>query len=203
MKFDLQRVRKLNQISEKPGRVVYWMSRDQRIEDNWALLYALQHATNLNQQLEIVFVLSEQFAGATLRQYQFMIDGLQILSNQARLFGIPFSIEFGLPSDVFRRLHSDKTIGLLVTDFSPLKIARKWKETVAQLPVALHEVDGHNIIPPWVISPKQEYSARTIRSKIHRLLPDWLLDFPKITIQHIGLTKSMPIDWLKSVARLL
>ena len=28
--------------SEKKGPVVYWMSRDQRMSDNWALLYAAQ-----------------------------------------------------------------------------------------------------------------------------------------------------------------
>jgi len=197
MKFDLRRVRKLNQISQKSKRVVYWMSRDQRIEDNWALWYGLQQASALNQQLEIVFVLVKKFEGATLRQYQFMIDGLQILSSQANSLGIPFTIEFGLPSDVFKRLHAVDSIGLLVTDFSPLKIARQWKQTAACLPIALHEVDAHNIIPPWVISTKQEYSARTIRSKIQRLLPDWLVEFPKIPVQQASLTKSPLIDWPK------
>lgn len=197
MKFDLRRVRKLNQISQKPGRVVYWMSRDQRIEDNWAFWYGLQQATNLNQQLEIVFVLAKKFEGATLRQYQFMIDGLQILSSQANSLGIPFTIEFGLPSDVFKRLHAEDSIGLLVTDFSPLKISRQWKQAVAELPFALHEVDAHNIIPPWVTSTKQEYSARTIRSKINRLLPEWLVDFPKIAPIIVGRVKSHPINWSK------
>lgn len=197
MQCDVRRVRKLNQIPTKQGRVVYWMSRDQRIEDNWALLYALQQATNLKQQLQIVFVLAKQFEGATLRQYQFMIDGLQILSSQANSLGIPFTIEFGLPNDVFKRLHADETIGLLVTDYSPLKIARQWKQAVAKLPFALHEVDAHNIIPPWVISTKQEYSARTIRSKINRLLPEWLVDFPKIAPIDVRREKSHPIDWSK------
>ena len=28
--------------TSKPGGIVYWMSRDQRVQDNWALLFARQ-----------------------------------------------------------------------------------------------------------------------------------------------------------------
>ncbi|MDH4258345.1 MAG: deoxyribodipyrimidine photo-lyase, partial [Candidatus Aminicenantes bacterium] len=36
-----KRVRRLNEIDTRgQGPVVYWMSRDQRAEDNWALLSA-------------------------------------------------------------------------------------------------------------------------------------------------------------------
>lgn len=36
------RVRKLVSISREKGPVIYWMSRDQRVKDNWALLYAVE-----------------------------------------------------------------------------------------------------------------------------------------------------------------
>lgn len=42
------------------------------------------------------------------------------------------------------------------------------------------QVDAHNIVPCWVASPKQEYSARTIRGKIHAKLPEFLTEFPPI-----------------------
>jgi len=45
------------------------------------------------------------------------------------------------------------------------------------------QVDAHNIVPCWVASPKQEYSARTIRAKIHSQLPEFLTEFPPV-IQH-------------------
>ena len=80
---------------------------------------------------------------------------------------------------------------LLVTDFSPLRIGRHWREAVcASLAekenerggegggsldassecglVAVHEVDAHNVVPVWVATDKLEYAARTIRTKIHR-----------------------------------
>lgn len=42
------------------------------------------------------------------------------------------------------------------------------------------QVDAHNIVPCWVASPKQEYSARTIRGKIHAQLPEFLTEFPPV-----------------------
>ena len=37
----------------------------------------------------------------------------------------------------------------------------------------MHEVDAHNVVPCWEVSPKREYAARTIRSKIHKQLPEF------------------------------
>jgi len=39
--------------------------------------------------------------------------------------------------------------------------------------VPFHEVDAHNVVPCWEASPKREYGARTIRSKIHKHLPEF------------------------------
>lgn len=72
---------------------------------------------------------------------------------------------------------------LLVTDFSPLRQVRSWKEEICRrvsVSVAVHEVDAHNIVPLWVASDKLEYGARTIRGKINKLLPEYLIDFPTL-----------------------
>lgn len=37
------------------------------------------------------------------------------------------------------------------------------------------------MVPVWAASGKLEYSARTLRSKIHRLLPEYLVDFPDVS----------------------
>ena len=70
---------------------------------------------------------------------------------------------------------------LLVTDFSPLSQVKKCKEEICKRvgdSVAVHEVDAHNVVPAWVASDKLEYGARTIRSKINKKLPEYLIDFP-------------------------
>lgn len=67
--------------------------------------------------------------------------------------------------------------GLLVTDYSPLRLARQWKDAVAGgLPagVPLHEVDAHNVVPVWVASDKREVGARTLRPRIHKHLAEFL-----------------------------
>ena len=42
------------------------------------------------------------------------------------------------------------------------------------LDVPFHEVDAHNVVPVWEASQKREYGARTIRTKIHKHLPEFL-----------------------------
>ena len=48
--------------------VVYWMSRDQRTEDNHAMLYARGCAAAHNVPLKVMFNLVPTFLEATLRQ---------------------------------------------------------------------------------------------------------------------------------------
>ena len=43
-----------------------------------------------------------------------------------------------------------------------------------KIDIPFDEVDAHNVIPCWIASDKREYGARTIRSKIHKKLPEFL-----------------------------
>ena len=43
-----------------------------------------------------------------------------------------------------------------------------------KLNIPFDEVDTHNVIPVWETSEKRETGARTIRSKIHKKLPEYL-----------------------------
>lgn len=72
----------------------------------------------------------------------------------------------------------------MVTDFSPLREVRQWKEEICKRvteSVSIHEVDAHNVVPIWVASDKLEYAARTLRGKINKKLPEYLVDFPELT----------------------
>ena len=74
--INVKRIRELKKGSEKNGAVIYWMSRDQRVHDNWALLFAQQLALKKKNELIVVFTLVPEFLGVTLRQYDFMLKGL-------------------------------------------------------------------------------------------------------------------------------
>lgn len=88
---------------------------------------------------------------------------------------------------------------LLVTDFSPLREVRKCKEEMCKRVcdfVTVHEVDAHNVVPIWAASEKLEYSARTIRSKINKRLPEYLTEFPRLQPPIVKWVGASPvIDW--------
>ena len=75
------RSRKLRSGESVHGPVLYWMSRDQRAVDNWALLHAQQLALERRAPLAVLFTLAPSFLGATLRQYGFMLRGWRRLLN--------------------------------------------------------------------------------------------------------------------------
>jgi len=191
------RIRLFKQAEERPGPLVYWMSRDQRTRDNWALLFAQEKALQQRQPLAVVFCLVPAFLNAAARQYRFMLKGLQEVEKGLKAKGIPFYLLIGAPErqlPLFVRQHG---IGTLVTDFDPLRTKREWKKDVAdQCQIPIYEVDAHNIVPCWKASPKQEFAARTFRPKIGRLLPDFLEGFPKLKRHAFPWKgKISPIDW--------
>ena len=47
-------------------------------------------------------------------------------------------------------------------------------QVAKKIDIPFDEVDAHNVIPCWIASDKREYGARTIRSKIHKKLPEFL-----------------------------
>ena len=178
------RVFEYNSKDPKQGPVIYWMSRDQRIRDNQALLYAQEIALERKVPLVILFCLSPSFPGATLRHYDFMLGGLKKVETDARKLNIPFILKYGDSVRSVLSFTRDLGAGMIVTDFSPLRIHLDWKFAVAEkCRVPLHEVDAHNVVPCRVASPKLEFAARTIRPKIARILDEYLIGIP-VPVKH-------------------
>ncbi len=157
------------------------MSRDQRVRHNWALLFARNKAALMQQPLVVVFTLAPSFLGAPLRHYDFMLKGLHEVEDDLRVLNIPFIFLQDEPAEALPRFANAINAGIVVTDYSPLHISRRWKSAIEeQLTIPLYEVDAHNIVPCWLTSGKLEYSARTIRPKINALLEDFLTPFPEL-----------------------
>lgn len=135
------------------GPVIYWMSRDQRVADNWALLYACEQAAKTGAPVAVAFNLVPAFMGAGARQFGFMVRGLRSLAPKLAALGIPFFLLKGDPAETVPKLVADCGAGLLVTDYAPLRLGRRWREEVAAaVGCAFHEVDAHNVVPVWVAS---------------------------------------------------
>lgn len=194
--LDTRRVRTLNTQPVGSGPVVYWMSRDQRVNDNWALLWAIQQAQEQQTSVAVVFVLTPNFLGATQRHYDFMLHGLNDIQVQLARRHIPFYVLTGQVVSSLVHFVKSHQIGSIVCDFSPVKIGREWRENLAQsVKISVTEVDTHNIVPCWLASDKQEVGARTLRPKIQRLLPEFMTEFPQVTVQtHVWPDKPPAFD---------
>jgi DNA photolyase len=78
---DSARIRQLNSAAllqgEGPshGKVCYWMWREQRCADNWALLHAQQLAEDRGVPLHVGFCLPPRCGSMTKRHYSFMLAG--------------------------------------------------------------------------------------------------------------------------------
>ena len=190
-----KRIKILKESEPKKGPVTYWMQREQRVNDNWALIYAFEKAKLKNEQLIVVFNLVTNFLDATLRQYHFMIEGLKEVEANLNKLNIKFVLLTGNPEKNIPEFIKKQNASILITDFNPLRITREWKDkTSSKIDIPFYEIDAHNIIPVWEASPKLEFAAYTIRPKIKKLLPEFLDDFPKLKKLPIKITQSK-IEW--------
>ncbi len=154
--------------------VIYWMQRAQRSADNPALNYAVALANALKQPVLTVFGLTAAYPEAQRRHYRFLIDGLVETREALSRRGVPLVVQLGDPDQVVSSIVSMLRPCLLVGDENPLRIGQSWRQKVAasvKVPFALVDAD---VVVPTSHFPKQEFAARTLRPKIHRLLPGYL-----------------------------
>ena len=195
--LDTRRIKKLNNLEYSNGGVVYWMQRDRRSNNNWALLHAQNIAIRLKAPLTVFYSLNGNFSDANNRQYGFLLKGLVDTIKELKKYKIPFHIRRGDANSSIKKYISKANTGYLVTDFSPLRV---YKNRVAKLVSAINIpfeiVDAHNIVPTWAVSEKQEFAAHTLRRKIHLLLDEFMHPIPKI-IPHPFLDKKNEYEQFK------
>lgn len=201
--FKKKRVRILSTEKEVredcQGPVIYWMSRDMRVQDNWAFLYAQRLALKLELPLVVVFCLVPKFLNATIRHYKFMLGGLEEVSEECKQLNIPFQLLMGPAKERVPEFVATHDGAAVVCDFAPLRVPMQWVEDVkVKLPktVPFIQVDAHNVVPVWVASDKQEYGARTIRNKINSKLGEFLTEFPPVINHKIKFKTELTYpDW--------
>lgn len=193
---DVRRTHSLNQSPVGDGPVVYVVAREQRIADNWALLYAAEQALTREVPLLVLFALGPMFLQGSARHNEWMVASLKELDVALAHHRIPFFLEMGEWATVVQEFGAVHGAGEVVFDFNPLEPVRSWRDdAAASLSVRATVVDGRNIIPCWVASDKAEFAAYTFRPKVHRQLADFCTEFPTLpAFSPYG--KSIPaIDW--------
>ena len=196
LSVDTRRIQILKNIKYHGGVIAYWMQRDKRSVDNWALLYAQEISQKNNSPLHVCFSLNGNFPSSNIRQYGFMLKGLKETAKKLKERNIGFSLIRGDAVYSIPEFIEKNNIGFLITDFSPLRVYKKRTQKVAQaINIPYHIVDANNIIPVWEISQKQEYAAHTIRPKVHKKLDEFLTNFhPLLKQDYSSNIKSWDFD---------
>jgi len=168
----------LNGRAERPGAyVLYWMQAALRSESNSALDWAVQRADELDLPVLVVFCLVADYPGASKLQYRFMLDGLAETGAGLADKGIRLVLRRGNPADLVPKLA--KNAALLVTDSGYLRHQRAWLAGVAgAVPCRCVRLEGDVTVPPRLASPKEEWSAYTLRRKLRGLV-DFFLEAPE------------------------
>lgn len=112
-------MQKLNPGEDGKGPVVYWMSRDHRSRDNWALLYAVHQACEKGVAVAVAFNLVDSFLGAGARHFGFMLRGLRVVQRNLQSVNIPFFL-FRVPAFLVTIISDARAyiLGFLPSSFS-------------------------------------------------------------------------------------
>ena len=166
-KIHSERIFSLNTSLIKDGDIIYLMTRELRLEDNWGILFAFEKARELHKKLRVILPLS--LLQISQRQKDFLQKFLPALKDDFARNNISFeilegNIEFSLSS-----------VGMVVCDFDPVL---DLKQKLLGVECACFEVDSHNIIPARFASGKQEFSAATFRPKVYKNLCEFWSEFP-------------------------
>jgi len=189
-------------ISKNDGKVYYWVQRDMRVEDNWALLLAAHFSNSKNMPLRVVYALPPPpSAGGdgiptldempmTARHGKFLLDGLESMHQELGKMNIPLQIVTPESYETVgcAVVEAMKDAAVVVADFNPLRHARTWMELQA-LPLLekneapFYQVDAHNVVPVWTAAGHRQVGARTLRPRIQKVLGTYLQDYPALMVE--------------------
>ncbi len=186
-----ERIKNLNQKRPAGGSyILYWMQASQRVHYNHALEFAVQKANEHRIPLIVYFGLTNKYLDANERHYQFMLEGLREVQLKLLDRKILMIIRDESPEVGAVRL-SNKAF-MIICDCGYLQIQRKWRDHVAQhVDCPCIQIESDVVVPVRETSSKEEYSAATLRSKIHKLLPKYLVKLE----EHIPHTSSLNLEY--------
>lgn len=149
----------------KDGDIIYFPTRELRLEDNWAVLFGLELAQKYDKKFKIVINLSN--IKYSKMQGPFLLNGLNFFLKNLELNNINFQMAEKIPQK--------NNAAAVIVDFNPVDLKYKFADTFDS---SVFEVDSHNIIPARFISDKQEFSAATLRRKVYANIANFLTEFP-------------------------
>lgn len=182
-----ERISLLNDEKTKKGSyVLYWMQASVRTHYNHALEYAVKNANELDKPLLVYFGLTNDFLEANQRHYQFLLEGLRETQWELKNRDVKMVIQLEKPPEGAVKLAEEASI--MVTDCGYLPLQREWRQEAAKtIQCPLIQVESDVVVPVETASPKEEYTAGTIRRKIQKQLNDFMVPLKIRKIHHSSL----------------
>ena len=166
--------------------VLVLLQQANRADDNPALELAIDEANRLGCPVVACFGLLDGrngFPEANARHYAFLLEGLADCAERLAKRGIGFVMRKASPAEVAVAL--SRRAKLLVLDRGYLAIQRKWyDEIAAEARCRVVQVEGDVVVPVEVASPKHEFAARTLRTKLHKVWDAYLTPLKARTVKH-------------------
>lgn len=153
--------------------VVYWMQRAQRAFDNPALDVAVTIANELGKPVVVFFAPVPFYSKANDRHFHFLAEGIADISEALTQRRIGFVFR-PYPNHSLLKFCSEVNPCMVIGDENPLRQTEHWRARVARdLRIPFWTVDADVVIPSKLLE-KEHYGARTIRPRLHQLLPQFL-----------------------------
>lgn len=180
MSVDEKRLYSLHEAAPAKGDfVLYWTQIQRRAENNDALNFAVERANELGLPVLVYEGLRHDYPHASDRIHTFVLENAMELRERLEKKDIRHAFYLERNVSDRRKIVSRllQRAAWAVTDYYPAYIIpghnRALAEAAERRGVPATAVDACGVIPIAEF-PKREYAARTIRPKVHKLLPYYL-----------------------------
>ncbi len=168
---EMSRISKLFEAFDNKNRnCLYLMNKSFRVNNNYSLDTAIKLCSEYGMSLKIIILEPFELNQKNLEFFHEITDDLaDVLKDFSNDI-----INLKRTDDIFK--HLEKTYAIVV-DKSYLKFDieyfQKIKHYAFNNDISLYEVESNVFVPIMESSKKEEYSARTIRTKINALIDDY------------------------------
>lgn len=179
--------------------VLYWMQMYQRGVENAALDAALRHANELGLPLLVYQGLNPDYPEANARIHTFILESARDVARDLAERGIPYRFHLRRragndPAPVAAEL-ARGAARVIVDDFPAFILPRLTQALLyrtSDVGVPVEAVDANGLLPMRAI-PDRQYAAYTIRPRMHRRIPEYLVPDPPPELG-CGATPCVPVD---------
>jgi len=175
--------------------VLYWAQAHRRIENNLALDFAIARGNRLGLPVVVYESLRPDYPQANDRMHTFILEGVRRNASDAAARNLRYL--FFLPRTQKEAKGSLYKLAAMaesvVTDEYPTFILRDQTRRFAKrCPVTVFLVD-HNGILPMRAFAKEQYSAKFLRDRAHRMIPEFYAAPPQNVAKIAAFTGNLPL----------